>query len=101
MICCKVISKKFVIDSRTHKDYSKLGILPHDSFDCQKNEVCINVSFMYFIKNDKGVFIEKLSAMNHTLEENTIGNENYFILWKNVRLHTDLVANLVLLDHLF
>lgn len=38
--------------------------------------------------------------MNHTLQKYTVGDEDYFILWKDVRLHTYLIANLVALNHL-
>ena len=34
------------------------------SFDRQKNEICINVPFMHFIENYERIVIEKLSAVN-------------------------------------
>jgi hypothetical protein len=37
------------------------------SFYGEQNEICINVSLMYFIQEDEGVLLEKFSAMHESL----------------------------------
>lgn len=100
VVRCKVISKELVINCGTHQDYSYFWILSNDSFHSQQDKVSINISLMNFIQNDEGVFFKKLCAVNQSLHEYAVGDEHYSILWINIRLHSNLITDLIFLVHL-
>ena len=67
LVICKVISEKIVVDGRTHQYDSDFGVVSHDSFDGEKNEISVDVPFMYFIKDYKGVLVEEICAVHKSL----------------------------------
>jgi len=79
MIRSKVIPEELIVNSSTHEDDSDLGMQPDESFDGEKNEICVNVSFVNLIEDNEGVLFENLRAMDHPLKKYTICHKNYFI----------------------
>lgn len=76
MVRSEVVPKKLIIDGRTHQNYPHLRMLPNHSLDSQQNEVSIDVSLMHLIQDDKGVFVEKLSAVHQPLQEDSVRYED-------------------------
>lgn len=89
-----------VVDGGTHQDDSDLWVKTDDPFDCEEDKVCIDISFVNLVKYNERVFIEEFSAMNQSLQENTVGHKNYSVRVINLGLHTDLVPYLSRLLHL-
>lgn len=76
-------------------------MLADDSFDGQQNEVCIDVPFVDFIQDDERVFVEEVSAVDQSLQEDAVGHEDYAIVRVDDRLHADLIADQIWLRDLF
>ena len=60
----EVVAKELVVDGGAHQDYPHLRMLSDYSLDGQQDEVSIDVSFMDFIQDDEGVFVEEVSAVD-------------------------------------
>lgn len=60
----EVVAKELVVDGGAHQDYPHLRMLSDYSLDGEQDEVSIDVSFMDFIQDDEGVFVEEVSAVD-------------------------------------
>lgn len=89
----KVVPEEVIVDGGTHEDDSDFGVQSDDPFDGEQNEVSVNVSLMDLVEDDEGVFVEDFRAVDHPLQEDSIGHEHYSVVWVGGRLHADLVAN--------
>lgn len=100
MVGGEVVAKQFVINGCAHQDDPEFGELTHDSFNREQDKVSIDVPFVNLVEDDKGVLVEELGAVHHSLQEDPIRDKYDLILGVNMRLHSDLVADLVALHHL-
>ena len=100
MVGGKVVAKKLVVDRGTHENDSHFRVLSDDSLDGEKDEIGVNVPFMYLIQDDEGVFFEEVAAVHQSLQENAVCHEDDLVIRPNVSLHTDLVPNSMFFLHL-
>lgn len=55
---------------------------------------------MHFIEDDEGVLLKEISAVDQSLQEDTISDEDNPIMGVDAGSHADLIANHISLRHL-
>ena len=55
---------------------------------------------MDLIEDDEGELLEELCAVDDTLEEDAVSDEDYAVVRVHLGLHADLIPDFVLLPHL-
>ena len=89
----KVVPEEVIVYGGTHEDDSDFGVQADDPFDCEQNEVGVNVSLVDLVEDYEGVLFEDFRAVDHPLQEYSVGHEHYPIGWVDIGLHADLVAD--------